>query len=510
MGNNMEINNSDTGKNIFFESQDFALDKVQKITSDLLHDMHLGEIFMEYKESESLIFDDGILRASNYDISKGFGLRSVIDDVSAYSYSSNFSIDALKEAAITASSIKNVKRDILPQNISSGSVASPISATSSDSAVDDLASNPSKHRLYKPLYSDTNPVTTLPFAKKVELLKEIDAYLRAKDEKVIQVSASLFNEWQLVNILTKEGRLLEDIRPLTRLNISVIVESNGRRENGSYGLGGRAGVAEYITEESWKHAADDALRQALVNLESVPAKGGQMPVVLGAGWPGVLLHEAVGHGLEGDFNRKKTSVFSSLMGQRIATKGVTVVDDGTIKNRRGSISIDDEGELPSYNVLIEDGILKNYMQDKMNARLMGVSTTGNGRRETYAHQPMPRMTNTYMLGGNHTKQEMIETVKNGIYAASFGGGQVDITSGKFVFSATEAYKIENGKITAPIKGATLIGDGAEVLKKIKMIGNDMALDTGVGTCGKDGQSVPVGVGQPSLLIGNINVGGTEV
>ncbi len=358
------------------------------------------------------------------------------------------------------------------------------------------------------LYTDINPLKEVAFERKIELLQQIDAYVRGKDPRVKQVSASLSGQWQAVHIMKADGSSASDIRPLVRLNVSVIAEANGRMETGSHGMGGRVGYDEYITEHNWKKLADEALRQALVNLESIPAPAGEMQVVLGSGWCGVLLHEAIGHGLEGDFNRKGTSAFSGLMGKQVASKGVTVVDDGTMPNRRGSLSIDDEGTPTSRTVLIEDGILTGYIQDRLNARLMNMRATGNGRRESFACQPMPRMTNTYMLGGDANPKDIIASVKRGIYTAHLGGGQVDITSGKFVFSASEAYLIENGKITTPVKGATLIGNGPDILTKVGAIGNDMALDDGVGTCGKGGQSVPVGVGQPTLLIDALTVGGT--
>jgi TldD protein len=346
------------------------------------------------------------------------------------------------------------------------------------------------------------------FQQKADLLAEIDAYLRGKDKRVKQVSASIMGEWQAVGILRAGGHFGGDIRPLVRVNISVVVEENGRMEKGSYGSGGRLGYLEYTKD--WQKNADEALRQAIVNLTSVDAPSGEMDVVLGPGWPGVLLHEAIGHGLEGDFNRKETSAFSELMGKQVAAKGVTIVDDGTIPNLRGSISVDDEGTPSQRNVLIEDGILVGYIQDRLNARLMGVKPTGNGRRESYASLPLPRMTNTYMLNGNATQDALIKSVKNGIFAVNFGGGQVDITSGKFVFSASEAYKIENGVVGKALKGVTLIGNGPDVLTRIKGVANDMELDPGIGTCGKDGQSVPVGVGQPSLLVEKLTVGGTAV
>ena len=358
------------------------------------------------------------------------------------------------------------------------------------------------------LYGDDNPLGAPAFEAKVKLLQEIDAYARAKDPRVKQVSASFGATWQVVEIVRADGTTYRDVRPLVRVNVSIVAGSGDRQESGSHGFGGREGYERFLDTGAWHGAVDEALRQALVNLESVPAPAGEMDVVLGPGWPGVMLHEAVGHGLEGDFNRKKTSAFAGLMGQRVAAPGVTVVDDGTIGNRRGSLSIDDEGTPTNRTALIEDGILVGYMQDRQNARLMGMAPTGNGRRESYAHVPMPRMTNTYMLAGQHDPQEIIASVKNGIYAVNFGGGQVEITSGKYVFQCTEAYKIENGKVGAPVKGAMLIGNGPTDLHRISMIGNDFALDSGIGTCGKNGQGVPVGVGQPTLRMDRITVGGT--
>jgi TldD protein len=358
------------------------------------------------------------------------------------------------------------------------------------------------------LYGDENPLGEPSFEAKVKLLQEIDAYARAKDPRVKQVSVSFGASWQAVEIVRADGSTYRDVRPMVRVNVSVVAGSGDRQETGSHGYGGREGFARFLETGAWRGAADDAVRQALVNLESVPAPAGEMDVVLGPGWPGVMLHEAVGHGLEGDFNRKKTSAFAGLLGQRVAAKGVTVVDDGTIAARRGSLSIDDEGTPTNRTVLIEDGVLVGYMQDRQNARLMGMAATGNGRRESYAHVPMPRMTNTYMLAGGHEPAEIIASVKNGIYAVNFGGGQVDITSGKYVFQCTETYKIENGKLGAPVKGAMLIGNGPTDLHRVSMIGNDLQLDPGIGTCGKNGQGVPVGVGQPTLRMDHITVGGT--
>jgi TldD protein len=357
------------------------------------------------------------------------------------------------------------------------------------------------------LYGDLDPIEAPGFTDKTGLLAEIDAYCRAKGPRVVQVSASLAGSRRAVTILRPDGARVEDARPLVRINVSVTVERDGRRENGSAGAGGREAYAAFIAPERWKALADEALRIALVNLDALPAPSGEMDVVLGPGWPGVLLHEAVGHGLEGDFNRKGASAFAGKIGQRVAAPGVTVVDDGTFENRRGSLTIDDEGTPTGRTVLIEDGILKGYLQDRMNARLMGVAPTGNGRRESYAHRPMPRMTNTFMEAGEEDPGEILAALKNGVYAVGFGGGQVDITSGKFVFQCTEAYLVEDGQIKHPIKGATLIGDGPSVLTRVKMVGNDLKLDEGVGTCGKDGQSVPVGVGQPTLYVSGLTVGG---
>jgi TldD protein len=359
------------------------------------------------------------------------------------------------------------------------------------------------------LYGDVNPINEPGFEAKAKLLAEIDGWLRASDPRVRQVTASLAASWQQVEIMRADGSVARDIRPLVRFNVSVVVGDGDRQETGSYGMGGRKGFGDFIAEESWRHAASEALRQALVNLDASPAPAGTFDIVLSSGWPGVMLHEAVGHGLEGDFNRKGTSAFSKLMGEQVAAKGVTVVDDGTIDERRGSLTIDDEGTASARNVLIEDGKLVGYMQDRQNARLMGMRPTGNGRRESYAHNPMPRMTNTYMTAGDKTPEEIIASVRKGIYAVSFGGGQVDITSGKFVFGCTEAYMIEDGKVTRPIKGAMLIGNGPDAMHRISMIGNDMKLDNGIGMCGKAGQGVPVGVGQPHLRMDGMTVGGTQ-
>ncbi|WP_067341025.1 metalloprotease TldD [Stappia indica] len=442
-----------------------------------------GELFLEYRQSESLVFDNGRLKGANYDTSRGFGLRAVAGEAAGYAHSGEISVAALERAADAVSA-----------------VASGHSGTYAEAPP----------RTNAKLYGDGNPIASPVFADKVTLLQRIDAYARARDPKVRQVSVSLASSWQVVEILRADGHRVRDVRPLVRFGVSVVAGDGSRQESGSHGFGGRDMVEAFLTEDSWKHAVDEALRQALVNLEAVPAPAGSFDVVLGPGWPGILLHEAVGHGLEGDFNRKKTSAFAGLMGQRVASKGVTIVDDGTIGGRRGSLTVDDEGTPTGRTVLIEDGILTGYMQDRQNARLMGVAPTGNGRRQSFAHIPMPRMTNTVMLAGDRDPGEILEGVKDGIYAVSFGGGQVDITSGKFVFSCTEAYRIENGRIGAPIKGAMLIGNGPDALTRVEAVGNDMALDPGIGTCGKQGQGVPVGVGQPTLRINKMTIGGTAV
>ncbi|WP_406721276.1 metalloprotease TldD [Thioclava litoralis] len=440
-----------------------------------------GELFLERRRSEALVFDDGRVKNASYDAAEGFGLRAVRGEVSGYAHSTELTESALKRAAETAR---------LAVGAGGGTMAPPPQGTNLR------------------LYSDTDPMSDATFATKIDILKEIDAFARDLDKRVVQVSASMAASLQEVFILRPEGGLVSDIRPMARINVSVIVEENGRRESGSHGGGGRYGLAGLITPDTWQPAVREALRIALVNLRAEAAPAGQMDVVLGPGWPGVLLHEAVGHGLEGDFNRKKSSAFAGLMGQQVAAKGVTVLDDGTIPDRRGSITIDDEGTPSGKNVLIEDGILVGYMQDRQNARLMGVTPTGNGRRESFAHCPMPRMTNTYMMGGEADPASILADLKDGIYAVGFGGGQVDITNGKFVFNCTEAYRVKNGVVGAPVKGATLVGDGPTAMRQIRAIGNDMALDPGIGNCGKQGQWVPVGVGQPSLMIGGLTVGGS--
>jgi TldD protein len=440
-----------------------------------------GELFLEYRQSEMLVFDNGRLKQATFDTAQGFGLRAVKDEAVGYAHASDLSESALARAADAVRAVKGGY---------SGRYAEPPARTNVR------------------LYGDENPLGEPSFETKARLLETIDAYVRAKDPRVRQVSVSFAASWQAVEILRGDGETYRDVRPLVRVNVSVVAGDGTRQESGSHGYGGREGYARFIEEQNWREAADDAVRQALINLEAKPAPAGEMDVVLGPGWPGVMLHEAVGHGLEGDFNRKQTSAFAGLMGRQVAAKGVTVVDDGTMAQRRGSLSIDDEGTPTHRTVLIEDGILVGYMQDRQNARLMGMAPTGNGRRQSYAHVPMPRMTNTYMLAGGRDPGEIIASVKNGIYAVNFGGGQVDITSGKYVFQVTEAYRIDNGKLGAPLKGAMLIGNGPTDLNRISMVGNDLKLDSGVGTCGKNGQGVAVGVGQPTLRLDRITVGGT--
>jgi len=465
-----------------FLYRDGALDPegARRLTAEALGDCDDGELYLQYMASESFGFDDGRLKTADYSTDAGFGLRGVSGEMTGFAHANDISEGAIRRAAQTLKLLDPTK---------AGMSAPP-------------------QRTNRHLYTDANPLDLVPFAKKVDLMGKIDAAARARDSRVVQVSATLAGSWSVVEIVRPDGFVATDVRPLVRLNVSIIMEENGRRETGSFGIGGRYLYDDLFEEATWQRAIDEALKQAEVNLRSVNAPVGEMTVLLGPGWPGVMLHEAVGHGLEGDFNRKGTSAFTGKIGQRVAAEGVTVVDDGSIHSRRGSLSIDDEGTPTQENVLIEDGILKGYMQDRLNARLMGVPATGNGRRESYAYAPMPRMTNTFMRGGNDNPEELLSRVKNGIYARSFGGGQVDIVSGKFVFSCTEAYKVENGKIGDSIKGATLIGDGPTALTRIIGIGDDMALDEGIGMCGKNGQGIPAGVGQPTLLLEGLTVGGT--
>ncbi|MBI4185228.1 MAG: metalloprotease TldD [Proteobacteria bacterium] len=467
---------------LFYDRAGMDRARVGRLVDEALAGAEDGELFLELRQSESLVLDDGRIKSASFDAAQGFGLRAVAGEAQGYAHASELSEAAIARAATT---VRAVARGY------GGSMAGPPARTN------------------RALYGDENPLALLSYESKVGLLAEIDAHARGRDPRVRQVIASLAGSWQAVQIVRAGGARAADIRPLVRLNVTVVVGEGGRQETGTHGRGGRFAYDPVIAPDAWRATVEEALRQALVNLASVPAPAGEMTVVLGPGWPGILLHEAVGHGLEGDFNRKKTSAFAGLMGTRIAAPGVTVVDDGTIEKRRGSLSIDDEGTPSRRNVLIEDGILVGFLQDRLNARLMGVAPTGNGRRESYAHTPLPRMTNTFMLAGPHAPEEILRSVKRGIYAVSFGGGQVDITSGKFVFSASEAYLIEDGRVGAPIKGATLIGNGPDALTRVSMVGNDLGLDPGIGTCGKDGQGVPVGVGQPTLRIDRLTVGGTR-
>jgi TldD protein len=475
------VSDLSTTDELFFNRAGLDRAKTEGIVDDALRDADDGELYLEYCQAEGVTYDDGRVRNASFDTMQGFGLRAIADEATGYSHSAELNEAAIKRAGNTVRAV---------QAGHSGTLAEGPSGTN------------------RSLYVDENPLGQMDFEAKVKLLADIDAYARAKDPRVRQVTASIAGEWQAVQIIRPGGFRVADIRPLVRLNVSVVVGEGDRMESGGHGVGGRAAYEVFVQPDAWQAQTDEALRQAVVNLQSVAAPAGETTVVLGPGWPGVLLHEAVGHGLEGDFNRKKTSAFAGLMGEQVASPGVTIVDDGTIADRRGSITIDDEGTASSRTVLIEDGKLVGYMQDRMNARLMGVAATGNGRRQSFAHAPMPRMTNTYMLGGDKDPAEILASVKKGLYAVNFGGGQVDITSGKFVFSCTEAYLVENGKIGAPVKGATLIGNGPDTMTRVGMIGNDMALDPGVGTCGKDGQSVPVGVGQPTMRIDGLTVGGT--
>jgi len=462
-------------------SDELDRDAARRITADALAGSDDGELFIEKRFSEALVFDDGRLKQASYDENAGFGLRAVSGDVVAYTHASELSEAALERAAATVRTIA----------ASGGGIAGEPPA-----------------RTNHHLYGSDNPISEMDFADKVALISKADQFARSLDPRVRQVSIALSGQWQSVEILRRDGEALQDIRPLTRLNVSIVTSDGKRQETGSAGAGGRRGYGEFLKADKWQDLVREALRQSLVLLESEPAPAGEMDVVLGPGWPGILLHEAIGHGLEGDFNRKKTSAFSGLMGERIASQEVTVVDDGTLESRRGSLNIDDEGTPTNCTTLIENGRLVGYMQDRQNARLMGMKPTGNGRRQSFDHAPMPRMTNTYMLAGKRDPKEIIASVKNGLYAVSFGGGQVDITSGKFVFTCTEAYRIEDGRIGKPVKGATIIGSGADALTRISMVGNDLELDPGIGTCGKQGQGVPVGVGQPTLRLDRITVGGT--
>jgi TldD protein len=452
-----------------------------------------GDLYFQHARRESWTVEDGIVKEGAHSIEQGVGVRAISGEKTGFAYSDEIDTPALIEAAKSARAIS--KGVVAPDGPAQGTTS--------------LTKANGRALTARQLYSGDDPIDSMGNEEKVEALRRIDRYVRAADPRVQQVVVSLSGGIDTVLVARSDGVIAADVRPLVRFNVQVIVEQNGRRESGYAGGGGRYSYAELLGGGKPEALAKEAVRQALVNLEAIDAPAGVMPVVLGSGWPGVLLHEAVGHGLEGDFNRKGTSTYAGRMGQRVASPGVTIVDDGTLPGRRGSLNVDDEGTPTNCTTLIEDGVLVGYMQDTLNARLMGMAPTGNGRRESFAHLPMPRMTNTYMLAGKHDPEEMIRSVKKGLYAVNFGGGQVDITSGKYVFSATEAYMIEDGKITAPVKGATLIGNGPETMQRVKMIGHDLALDEGVGVCGKDGQSVPVGVGQPSLLIEALTVGGTQ-
>ncbi len=455
---------------------------MQKLTN--VSGSDFADLYFQYSKHESWSLDEGQVKTGSFNIDQGVGLRSIVGEKTAFAYSEDLNATAISQAADVVSAIGRQG-----QNVQGNTVWRP--------------------QGIKSLYSELDPVAALDDASKVAILEQADRAARDRDPRVKEVMASLSGVYEVVLIVTSDGRQIPDVRPLVRLNVSVIVEQNGKRERGSMGGGGRFGF-DYFDTSMIEHYSHEAVRQALVSLEAIDSPAGTMEVVLGNGWPGILLHEAVGHGLEGDFNRKGTSAFSGRVGEKVASDLCTVVDDGTIADRRGSLSVDDEGNQTKNTVLIEKGVLKGYMQDEHNARLMGMEVTGNGRRESFAHLPMPRMTNTYMHSGEHDPQEIIKSVKKGLYAVNFGGGQVDITSGKFVFSSSEAYLIEDGKITAPVKGATLIGNGPEAMQTISMVGNDMSLDSGVGVCGKDGQSVPVGVGQPTLKMDALTVGGVQL
>ncbi|MFT5395853.1 MAG: TldD protein [Gammaproteobacteria bacterium] len=475
----------DTAENILLTQRGLELNDVQKTLDQLiLPSIDQADLYFQSSHSESWVLEDGIVKEGSYNIDQGVGVRAISGEKTGFAYSDEIVLPALTQAATAARSI---------------------------ASHGDNGQLQAWHKTNTPiLYSDQDPLNSVTTEEKINLLKQLDQAARKKDPRVKQVMIGLTGSQSTILVANSDGMLSGDVRPLIRLNINVIVEEDGRIEKGGSGGGGRFGYEYFLNEGMAMSYVDEAIEQALINLKAEAAPAGMMPVVLGSGWPGILLHEAIGHGLEGDFNRKETSAFSGRIGERVASPEVTVVDDGTIENRRGSLNVDDEGTPTSSTTLIERGILKTYMQDKHNARLMGVTPTGNGRRESYAHLPMPRMTNTYMLGGDHDPEEIIASVDKGIYAVQFGGGQVDITNGKFVFSASQAYKIENGKVTTPIKGATIIGNGPDVLTRVTMVGNDMALDSGIGTCGKDGQSVPVGVGQPTIRIDDITVGGTNV
>ena len=477
------MNYLDTANDILLSPTGLEVNDLQNVLDQMMgNSINRADLYFQTTRHESWVLEDGIVKEGNYNIEQGVGVRAVSGEKTGFSYSDEIILPALNQAANAAKTIARAGQQNQVQ----------------------AWKKHSSHQLYLPI----DPLDSLTTDEKIDLLRQVDAEARKQDPRIKQVIASLVGVHEVVLVASSDGTLNADVRPLVRMNVTVIAEDGDNREQASSGGGGRVGY-EYFTQEGRALGfAREAVRQALVNLNAVAAPAGSMPVVLGPGWPGVLLHEAIGHGLEGDFNRKGSSAFSGRIGERVASPLCTIVDDGTLDARRGSLNMDDEGTITQQTMLIEKGVLKGYMQDKMNAELMGVESTGNGRRESYSHLPMPRMTNTYMLAGEHDPQEIIESVEKGIYAVNFGGGQVDITSGKFVFSASEAYLIENGKVTQPIKGATLIGNGPDVLTRVSMVGDDLKLDTGVGVCGKEGQSVPVGVGQPTLKIDSLTVGGT--
>ena len=467
----------------FFENSDLDKKQAEEIVSETLNNCDDGELYLENSKSESILLDDNKIKSSNYTSDLGYGFRAITGEVVAYSHSNEISKNSLKNSSESLKSTLKSKK---------GTYNHEISKTNNK------------------YYKDVNPIEDKSLNSKLEILNQVNDYVRSKDPSVSQVTTSLSGEHKFIEIIRPNREILNDARPLIRFNVSVVLEKNGKKETGVYGIGGRQSYDEYIKNDNWRNVCDEAFRIANVNLESKPAPAGEMKVVLGPGWPAILIHEAIGHGLEGDFNRKKTSAFHNLMGDKVASESVTIVDDGTINQRRGSLTIDDEGTPTENTVLIENGILKNFMQDRLNARLMNTKSTGSGRRESYKHVVLPRMRNTMMLDGKFSQEEMIRSVDKGIFAVSFGGGQVDITSGKFVFNCTEAYEIVNGKIGFPIKGATLIGDGPSILKEVSLVGDDMMLDPGIGTCQKAGQGVPVGVAQPSILINKMTVGGTQL
>lgn len=482
MNKPVEKQHLDTANELLMRPAGLDTSKLQGVLSQIMsHQVDYADLYFQYSRSESWGLEEGQVKSGNFNIDQGVGVRAISGEKTAFAYSDDINLPALQEAANATRAIAALGAEQTGKSIIT--------------------------RKTPALYLPQDPIASLSADTKVKLLERLEGYAKQLDPRISQVMASIAGEYEVIMVARSDGLLAADVRPLVRISVQVIAEQNGRREQGSSGGGGRFDYS-YFTDEVLQDYAQKAVHQALVNLEARPAPAGSMTVVLGAGWPGILLHEAIGHGLEGDFNRKGSSAFSGMIGQQVAAKGITIVDDGTIADRRGSLTLDDEGNPTNRTVLIEDGILRGYIQDSLNARLMGMPLTGNARRESYAHIPMPRMTNTYMMNGDKDPQEIIKSVKKGLYAANFGGGQVDITSGKFVFSAAEAYMIEDGKITYPVKGATLIGNGPDVLTRVSMIGNDMALDSGVGTCGKEGQSVPVGVGQPTLKIDGLTVGGT--